>query len=723
MKLRLTIFIVLNFILVLTWIVYLFFIQILDAHNLQSTIEIRQNPAKKIITPLRGNIFDANKNILVSSLKYYQIDVDMQAVRKYCERNDKKLSTITDSISNIISRNSELEKKWITDRLLESEGSVFLSEDISETQLFEISMEMEDQSLPGLIKNFSKIKRSYPQGKLGSNYLGMVTDNREDSGQEEIYSLKGISGLEATYDKELRGNYGWQETIHDANNKRIPFLFLKERPPQNGNSIVLTIDNDFQEILEENLRSGLKKYQAKNAIGIIMNPNTGAILAMSGINAEDYNRSALELRSKANLPASFMFEPGSTLKPITALLALEKNIYQPSDVIDCRNYHLEYGDVERVIKDDHKFAKLNFKDIIAHSSNVGISRIVEKIGSKTLYDRMIAMGFGHKIGADISGEAAGIFRKLKDWQGFSLHSISFGQEISVTALQLANAYSAFANGGKIMQPYLMQKIIDENGIEVENHQPKVLRTISDIASLDTLKVFLKSVVDYGTAVGTRFDFLEVAGKTGTAEKSFGGSVGYSEEKYTSVFAGFFPVQEPKYVIVIIYDEADYESYSYYASMSSVPTFKKIVNMIINLPKSDIIVNIKEKQRDYVFAPSVFGMSRLEAESALKSSGIGFEIVEKNPNGKVVNQFPKPNAAFDKNERVIVILDTKEQKHDVDAFDYNMPNLKGLTLKKALALANKKNIKLISLGNGIIYEQSILAGSKTKFGEKCVVKAR
>lgn len=713
----------LNALLVLIWIVYLFQIQILDAHNLQSTIDIRQNPSKKIINPLRGNIYDADQNLLVSSIKYYQIDQDMQAVKKYCARNEKDLSAIIDSISTIISENSDLEKKWLKAKLTKADGSVFLSEKISETELFQITSRMENLKIPGLIKNFSKIKRTYPQGKLGSNFLGIIDDNREENDQEEIYSMKGISGLEYTYDEKLRGKYGWQETIHDANNKRIPFLFLKERPPKNGNSLVLTIDNDLQEILEESLYEGLKKYQAKNAIGIIMNPHSGAVLAMSGLNKDDQEKTALELRAKANLPVSFMFESGSTLKPITALLALEHNIYKPSDMIDCRDYHLEYGDVERVIKDDHKFTKLNFKDIIAHSSNVGISKIVEKIGSKSLYERMIALGFGHKIGADIAGEASGIFRKLKDWQGFSLHSISFGQEISVTALQLANAYCSFTNGGKIMQPYLVQKVIDENGRTVENHQPKVLRTISDKTSLDTLKVFLRSVVDYGTATGTKFDFLEIAGKTGTAEKSFGGNIGYSEEKYTSVFAGFFPVQEPKYVIVIVYDEADYKSYSYYASMSAVPTFKKVVNRIINLPKSDIIVEIKEEQKDYVFAPSVFGMSRLEAETTLNSSGISFEIVEKNPHGKVVNQFPKPNAAFDKTERVIVILDTAEQKQDVEAFDYDMPNLKGLTLKKALALANRKNIRLISMGNGIIYEQSIPAGSKTKFGEKCVVKAR
>jgi cell division protein FtsI/penicillin-binding protein 2 len=260
----------LNAILVLTWIVYLFQIQILDAHNLQATVDIRQNPAKKIITPLRGNIYDANQNLLASSIKYYQIDQDMRALRKYCLRNDKDITSLIDSIATIISQNSELKKKWIQQKLSKARESVFLTEEISETQLFQITKRMEQLSIPGLIKTFSKIKRSYPQGKLGSNFLGMTDDNREEIGGEGIYQLKGISGLEYTFNDKLSGNYGWQETIHDANNQRIPFLFLKERPPENGKSLVLTIDNDFQEILEESLSEGVKKYKAKNAIGIIM---------------------------------------------------------------------------------------------------------------------------------------------------------------------------------------------------------------------------------------------------------------------------------------------------------------------------------------------------------------------------------------------------------------------------------------------------------------------
>ncbi|MDO9577971.1 MAG: penicillin-binding transpeptidase domain-containing protein [Candidatus Cloacimonadales bacterium] len=724
MKQRLIIFLILNGLFILLWIGYLFSVQILGTHNFDHIIEIRQNPSKSIIIPKRGNIYDRDQNLLVSSVKYYQVDIDVEAILKYCERNkESDRSEIFGHVARIIAANSPLSKDHVLDRINSSNKSVFISEEISEIQLYQIDNEFKRLKIPGLISNFSKTKRTYPQGKLGSNFLGMIDDNREDLENETIYTVQGISGLEATFDEYLRGKYGWQETIHDANNNRIPFLFLKEKSPINGYSLILTIDNDCQEILEESLAEGLKKYKAKNAIGIIMDPYTGAIMAMSGINEYDDDRTSNELRSSADLPVSFMFEPGSTLKPFTALLALEKNIYTPTDEIDCRDYHIKYRDEERVIKDDHKFKFLNFKDIIAYSSNVGISKIVDKIGSEALYERLIALGYGHKTGSNIAGEASGLFRKVKDWQGFSLHSISFGQEISVTALQLANSYCAIANQGLVMQPYLVQKVVDENGTVIDEHKAKVLRRISDKKSLETLKSFLKSAVDYGTATGTKFDYLEVAGKTGTAEKSFAGKSGYQKEKYTSVFAGFFPVEEPRYVIAVIYDEPDYSSYSYYASLSTVPTFKKIVTRLVNLPDSDVIVEIKEKEKDFIFAPAVIGLTRQEAENTLNKKGISYEIVERNPNGIVINQFPKPNAAFDKKESVIVILDTAEKDEVVDVFDYAMPNLKGMTLRKAIALANKKNIRLVVDGSGSIFSQSIPPGTKIKFGERCVIKAR
>ncbi|NQV19523.1 MAG: PASTA domain-containing protein [Armatimonadetes bacterium] len=723
MKFRFIIFMILSIIFIFIWISYLFTIQILDPHNFKNTIELRRNPSKQIIVSERGSIFDRNQELLVGSTRLYQIDLDRNAIIKYCKRNkNKQTSDVYQKTSKIIAEHTTLSQNSILQKLNKNStsGSIYISGDISETQLTKIKSDLKKEKIPGLVENFCEIKRTYPKNQLAARLLGMIQKKEEKDNQNSIFDLEGICGLEATFDDELSGKFGWQEIINDANNKRIPLLYLKKREVENGNSLILTLDSDFQEILEENLKTGLDKYKAKNAIGIIMVPKTGEIIAMTGIAEDDSDKDDSHLRALSNFPVSFMFEPGSTLKPITALLAIENNIYTSNDEIDCREYHIEGED--RIIKDSHEHESLSFKDIIAYSSNVGISKIVEQIGSEALYDRMIELGFGRKTGSNLAGESSGIFRKLKDWQGYSLHSISFGQEISVTALQLANAYCALANDGKIMQPYIIKEIRDENDEIVKTFRPKLLRTVSNKKSLDTLKIFLKSVVDYGSATATKLDYLTIAGKTGTGEKILYGEKSYSEEKYTSVFAGFFPVENPKYVIVVIFDEPEYENYSYYASISAVPTFRNIVQNIINLPQCDLIIELKEKDKEFVQMPNLIGLTKEKAVEILRKKNLFYNLIENDKNGFVKNQYPKPKVSFDKTEVVIVILDKEKQENQNIKLEFKMPNLIGLTLREALAEANRKKIKLVINGKGIISSQSISEGSKIRFGEKCIITA-
>jgi cell division protein FtsI/penicillin-binding protein 2 len=727
MKLRLAFFLIIQFLMIVIWAAYLFSVQMLDPHGLESIVKKRQNYSKQIITPVRGELLDRNRNVLVSSVKLYQIDIDRNAIIQFCKRNPQKSITVNDmyeKIGAIISKNSSLSQSSIVKKLHSSSsaGSIYITDDIYEGQMNIIQNLFDESKIPGLVRSFSGIRRNYPKDKLAASLLGMVSPsdkNANESGTESIYNIRGVSGFEATFESELAGRYGWREEVNDAKNEKIPLNNLKEHKPQNGNSIVLTIDSNLQEILELNLSNGLEKYKAKHGIGVIMEPYTGEILAMAGVSHDDKYKSAAAMRSLQNMPVSFMFEPGSVMKPITALLAIENNIYQMDTQIDCRDYRME----NRIIKDSHEHRTLNFKDVIAYSSNVGISRIVEKIGSKKLYDRYIEMGFGHKTGSNIAGESSGIFRKLKDWQGFSLHSISFGQEISVTALQLAVAYSALANGGKVMKPLVHKEIIDENGKIVSVNKPQKIRTISDPKSLEKLKEMLQATVDYGTATGTKFENLTVAGKTGTAEKSKVGGGGYSEDKYTAVFTGFFPVEKPKYVMIVVFDEPTYTNYYYYASLSAVPTFKSIIRNMMNLPSSDLLIDIAEKENQFVEMPNVTGFHKAQAFVLLKERGINFSIINHTKQDTILDQFPKPKVRFDKQQTAILVFDKHEEKKQIQEKQFVMPDFTGLTLKKAIEKATKNKIKLIIEGNGIVASQSIPKGKKIEFGETCYVTAR
>ncbi|MBT6994323.1 MAG: penicillin-binding protein 2, partial [Candidatus Cloacimonetes bacterium] len=602
---RLKVFAGLNIIFIIVWIVYLFIIQVNNHYN----FEPRLTPQKEIIYPKRGNIYDSNKKLLVGSKRFFQVDFDTT-----------KLQSKIPQITKIISKHTNLSESYVNAQLT-NEKNKYIYENIPELQIIRIQNDLKKiNAEKGLVITFKKIERIYPFDKLGSCYLGGVekqdadsfanAENGNKSNKETpLYQLNGICGLESGFNEVLKGKYGWQEIIGgNRNNTKLQFEFFKKKEVTNGNSLVLTIDNNLQEILENNLAAGLIEHEAKNAIGIIMEPETGKILAMHGISKKNLDASAKVLRTSANPAVASMFEPGSTFKPFTALLAIENNIYEPTDIIDCTDYPNIYQSGEkRTIRDDddHKKPERTFKNVIVHSSNPGISRVADKVGTEKLYDLILNLGFGHKIGDNLNGESAGILTELSNWSGFALHSISFGQAISVTALQLANAYCALANDGKVMRPYIVDEIIDEHSEIVTKIQPKILRNISNKKSLNTLKTFLKSVVEDGTAQKTKIKFLDVAGKTGTAEKADKG--GYSKDKYTSLFAGFFPVENPQYAMVVVYDEANYENKKYYASLSAVPTFKDIIIDIANLPQSNLGNSKKVEKNTFVTAPDLVNL--------------------------------------------------------------------------------------------------------------------
>lgn len=719
MQKRLNSFLFINSIFLLFWLGCLFTVQFLDPYNLADVAKLRPKPHKEIIIPNRGNIYDKNHKLLVSSIRMYQLDIDMQLFRRAANRQERELESLINEAARIISDNSDLSFTFVKNRMQPDRSGVYIADSFTESQVSRIRNSFREASLPTPIDSFSKMRRVYPHDKLAARIIG-VTNENSPTASNQLYSLNGIRGLEATYDELLSGKYGWEERINDAHNNKIPKTTLRKRQVRHGHSLVLTLDAQIQEMLENSLQNGLTRYDAKHAMGVIMEANTGELVAMAGLAKDDKFRSSNELRSLPNLPVSFLFEPGSTMKPITALLALEKNLLSPTDKIDCTKYTME----NRVIKDDHDYEKLTLRDIIAYSSNVGISRLVEKVGSQSLYDRMVEMGFGHTTGSNLSGEISGTFRQLRDWQGFSLHSLSFGHEISVTTLQLAAAYCAIANRGKVLRPYIVQEVMNENGEVIRKNSPRVVRKISNPAVLDTLSFYLQSVVDYGTATGTRLNYINIAGKTGTAEKIIDGV--YSKEKYTSIFAGFFPVDSPKYVIVIVFDEPMYENYYYYASMSAVPTFKELVTNIISLPKNTLLADIRRSRNDFVSMPDVTGKSLEQVKKVLGKKSIHYQFIIQDSSATAIIQYPQANVSFDQAETAVVIFGEPNQTETVasrNTEDVKMPSLIGLSLRKALKEAQKRNIRLVVNGNGIVYEQSIKVGSQTDYGEICYVKAR
>ncbi len=715
-KFRLLTLILINSCIVLLWVIHLFFIQVRDIHNLKNR-KMRYKPRKEIQIPFRGNITDANSTLLATTIKNYQLDMDKQSIRRYCKRNDKNYDETLNRAVEIISDNSEISESDLKRKLKRHKNSDFimLASSVKESDLLKIKQNLRAEHIPGINSTFKSMQRVYPKGALASRLIGATKENSADSGEEEsLYSIKGVTGLEYALEKYLKGKYGWKTTYYDGNQQAIPDPSLAEKKVENGSTVTLTIDAEIQEILEKHLNSGIEAYNAKNALGVIMDPKTGNIIAMAGSSCEDSKKKLNEIRTYGNMPTSFIFEPGSTIKPITVLLALEKKLYQPEDMVDCRKYKLD----RRVISDVHEFDELSVKDVIVHSSNVGVAKIVEKIGSKPFYKRLIELGFGHKTGINVSGESSGILRKLNKWQGFSLHSISFGQEIGVTALQLANAYCTLANGGKVMQPNLIKTIVDDEGSTVLETKPKVLRKISDKKSLTQLHEMLEGVVEYGTGIATRIENIRIAGKTGTAEKKAKGQIGYAEKAHTPVWAGFFPVEDPRLVVVIAFDEPDYKYH--YASMSAVPTFKKVVEEILVLPDYNLLAEIKQENQETVTMPDFMNMEFKDALPLLDKNKLKYKTVYKSKSNTITNQFPKPDISFNPDNEILLVFGHGNDVAELES--ETMPDLVGCSLRKAVEYAKRNHVKLKIQGRGVVVKQSIPPKTKIEYGQLCHISA-
>ncbi|MDD5536450.1 MAG: penicillin-binding transpeptidase domain-containing protein [Candidatus Cloacimonetes bacterium] len=707
----------------LLWSAYLFGIQILDPFNFAHLRRVRYIPRKEILIPRRGGIYDAKGNLLVSSVSYYQLDIDRSAINTWADRNDISQKEAFARVATAISKCSSISKEAALKRLNlgSRNSSIQISNRISEAELDKLIQEFKDQKLPGMIHNFASMRRIYSKGTLAARLLGAVSEasNGYDpmTDSKSLYKLSGICGVEATYDKVLSGEYGWREIVLDANGNRVPYPDLHEKKPRNGNNLYLTIDTNIQEIVENVLYEGVEKYGAAHGGAVVMDPKTGRVLALAGVSNKDKNDDPNLVRTKSNIPASFMYEPGSTLKPISMLPALEHKLVKPNERIECGRYQIG----RRVITDTHDYGPLTPRDIIAKSSNVGVAKLAERTGKTRLYEEYISLGFGQRSALNLFGESSGLFAKLENWDGYSLHSLSFGQSISVTSIQLAAAYSAIANGGKMMKPSIIDSYRDDDGELIESFEPSVLRQVSSKAACDTMLSYIQDVVDDGTATHIRMDYISVGGKTGTAEKNVEGTRGYSSGKYNAVFAGMFPMENPQMVVVVFYDEPSH--YYRFGSMSAAPSFKKIVENILFMPDCQILPYNERLLQTSLKMPDLINMSVENAERSLNRFGFLYKIEGPDSASVVIDQFPKAGISVDKNHPITLKLGkSKDKPAEESLAKAIMPNLVGMTLRKAVKTASERGVPVKIVGSGVIRKQSLLPGSRITGTSVCILEA-
>ena len=595
---------------------------------------VRQGQRQEPLLAVRGNIYDTNNTPLTRNIIHYSVGVHPSKVKNKFE------------FANLISKSTEREADYYLKKLNSKADFVYLERNLRTNKV----QALLGQRIAGLVLD-RKFRRSYPHTHLASQLIGF-TDVDD----------KGLIGIEKEFNSYLSGLNGWVvKQVNGEGRSQVKTSF-PIKPPVDGANIQLTINLEYQSILQEELAHQMDYAKAKGAMGILMNPQTGAILAMASL--PDFNPNqpdASPQENQKNRLITDQFEPGSTFKVVTATAAVATETVSLFDEFYCEDG--QFTVAGKIITDHEKFGLLTFPQIIAHSSNVGTIKIAQKLGEKPLYKYSRDYGFGTSTGIRFPGEVQGVLRKTKDWSDMSLAEVSIGYEVAITALQLASAYSAIANGGVLLKPRLVKQILSQEGKIVYTENPEVIRRVASKEIMSTITDILVQVVNSGTGTKADIQGWSVAGKTGTAHKFIDGE--YSKNKYISNFAGFFPAENPQVVCVIVLDEPRYGLH--WGGYGAAPVFKRVVQRIINMddsiqyqkPKIDTqtllfadgslkhktslpplsTVTTYPKYTDgYTVVPDVRGMSIRKAKQILLSSKMRVSF---KGSGTVVWQSPKP----------------------------------------------------------------------------------
>ncbi|MBI5098094.1 MAG: penicillin-binding protein 2 [Nitrospirae bacterium] len=503
---------------------------------------------EKTLTPQRGVIWDRNMKEMATNIEtdsLYAVPSNIRDAGKLSTKIAPIIKVSAGEINRLLVKKKERSFTWLSRRM-----------DMDTSEKLNVLREPIKEGEIGFV---TEPKRYYPKGQTASHILGFA--NIDD---------KGIAGLELVYNDYLKGEVKSVSVGMDARGKSL-VSDVKEAAP--GNNILLTVDEGLQYIVERELTNAMEEREAKAAVAIMMNPMTGEILALANRPTYDPNFPAeAGGEEKRNRAITDLYEPGSTMKSILASAAIEEKAVSLDNMFDVSKGSITVGG--KTIHDAHRHGVLNFQEVIKKSSNVGAVKIGMRLGATKYYEYMKRFGFGEKTGIDFPGEARGILRNVKNWSGTSLAAMSIGQEIGMTPLQMLRAYSAIANGGVLMKPYIVSEIISPDGKAIKRNSPTEERRVISRTTAATLRDILKTVVEEGgTAQRANVKGNLVAGKTGTAQIFDPKTGQYSRNRFVSSFVGFAPADNPKVALIVVIYEPVGETYG---GLVAAPVFKNII---------------------------------------------------------------------------------------------------------------------------------------------------
>ncbi|MCF8067311.1 MAG: penicillin-binding protein 2 [Desulfobacterales bacterium] len=491
----------------------------------------------------RGAIYDKNMNEMA-------VSIDAVSVAAYPAQIEDVQKTAI-ALAKIL----ELKRSELVKKLSDKRSFVWIKRKVTPSE----SAEIKTLKLAG-IGFIPETCRFYPGKTLAAQVLGF-------SGLDG----HGLEGLEFYYDSYLRGETDKRTVLTDALGRGFETEKVYAATGTGGSNIVLTIDRNVQYIAEKALEEAATKYSAKSGMAIVMVPKTGAILALAHFPL--FNPNAFERFSREdwrNRLITDPFEPGSTMKIFSTAAALESGICTPDTIFFCENGEYRIG--PNTVHDTHDYGWLSVQQIVKFSSNIGSIKISESIGAARLHKTYLDFGFGEKTGIECPGESNGSLSHYSLWKSIDTGAISFGQGVSVSALQLVTAASAIANDGVLMKPYIVQAITDTNEGLIKSFGPEVVRrAISAKTAMAVKRIMATVVTEGGTGGNAALEGYRVCGKTGTAQK-IDKSGTYAKDKYIASFVGFVPEQNPEFAILVVVDEPHG---NHYGGIVAGPAFKKI----------------------------------------------------------------------------------------------------------------------------------------------------
>ena len=533
-----------------TYSIRLIYVQVAK-HDEYARLAAEKHTMRNVIHARRGLIFDRNGELLASNIPVRTVVADASHIKDPA------------ALAKLAAPFLDMSEKDLAEKLSSKRKYIVLRKQVPEDNASAMVRAMQDAGMRGLYPE-EDAKRTYPNGQTLGHVLGFL-DHEGD----------GIQGVEMTMEKYLRGHDGFRYIERDRTGKEILLYRGQEEPAEHGLNVRLTIDMGLQAILEDELEAAFHDLKPEMAVGIIMDPATGEILAMTNRPCFDPNDPGdarpEQMKNRAIID---MVEPGSTFKIVVASGALNEGTVNDKTKIFCENGAFNYGG--KILRDHSSYGEMTVHDILVKSSNIGSAKMALKMGDAKFYEYVRRFGFGEKTGIELPGEIPGIVHPPHRWDKLTITRMPMGQSVSVTPLQIVTGMSVIANGGRLVSPHVVRSVEDSEGHVVLEKPPKVVREVIPQKTARFVGNALAGVVGPGgTAQLAGVAGFTVAGKTGTAQKINSSGTGYAEGKYIVSFVGYLPEEAPRFACLILIDDAKVASNLNYGGLVAAPIFSRV----------------------------------------------------------------------------------------------------------------------------------------------------